>query len=136
MNDPGSQLDGYSLKELSDYLLASFEGHLKEAMVLHEQLVIACDVSLLVKVLTFLRDDSQCQFKQLTDVCGVDYPGREFRFEIVYHLLSYHYNQRIRVKVRVHEGDPVPSVVKIYSAANWYEREAWDMYGIYFSIKT
>ena len=133
MNDHSSQLDGYSLKELSDYLLASFEGHLREAVVLHGQLVIACDVSYLVKVLTFLRDDSQCQFKQLTDVCGVDYPGRKFRFEIVYHLLSYHYNQRIRVKVRVHEGDPVPSVVKIYSAANWYEREAWDMYGIYFS---
>ena len=133
MNDHSSQLDGYSLKGLRDYLIASFEGHLTEAAVLHEQLVIACDVSFLVKVLTFLRDDSQCQFKQLTDVCGVDYLGREFRFEIVYHLLSYHYNQRIRVKVRVHEGDAVPSVVKIYSAANWYEREAWDMYGIYFS---
>ena len=133
MNDHSSQLDGYSLKELRDYLIASFEGHLTEAAVLHEQLVIACDVSFLVKILTFLRDDSQCQFKQLSDVCGVDYLGREFRFEIVYHLLSYHYNQRIRVKVRVHEGDPVPSVVKIYSAANWYEREAWDMYGIYFS---
>mgnify|MGYP001295471906 FL=1 len=132
MNDHRSQLDGYSLKELSDYLLAYFEGHLREAAVLHEQLVIDCDVSFLVKVLTFLRDDSQCQFKQLTDVCGVDYLGREFRFEIVYHLLSYQYNQRIRVKVRVREGDPVPSVVKIYSAANWYEREAWDMYGIYF----
>ena len=133
MNDHGSQLDGYSLKELSDYLLTSLEGNLREAAILHEQLTIVCDVSFLVRVLTFLRDDAQCQFKQLSDLCGVDYPDRQFRFEIVYHLLSHQYNQRIRVKVRVHEGDPVPSIVKVYSAASWYEREAWDMYGVYFS---
>lgn len=133
MNDHSSKLDGYSLKELSDYLLTSLEGNLREAAILHEQLTIVCDVSFLVRVLTFLRDDAQCQFKQLSDLCGVDYPDRQFRFEIVYHLLSHQYNQRIRVKVRVHEGDPVPSIVKVYSAASWYEREAWDMYGVYFS---
>ena len=133
MNDHSSKLDGYSLKELSDYLLTSLEGNLREAEILHEQLTIVCDVSFLVRVLTFLRDDAQCQFKQLSDLCGVDYPDRQFRFEIVYHLLSHQYNQRIRVKVRVHEGDPVPSIVKVYSAAGWYEREAWDMYGVYFA---
>ena len=133
MNDHSSKLDGYSLKELSDYLLTSLDGNLRESVILHEQLTIVCDVSFLVRVLTFLRDDAQCQFKQLSDLCGVDYPDRQFRFEIVYHLLSHQYNQRIRVKVRVHEGDPVPSIVKVYSAAGWYEREAWDMYGVYFA---
>ena len=72
-------------------------------------------------------------FKELIDITGVDYPEREQRFEVVYHLLSLHHNQRIRVKVRTDETTPVPSVTPVFRPANWFEREAWDMYGMLFS---
>lgn len=85
-------------------------------------------------VLTFLRDDARSHFKVLTDVCGVDYPDRgEKRFEVVYHLLSMKFNARIRVKVKTDENMPIPSVIDVFSSANWYEREVWDMYGVLFS---
>ena len=92
-----------------------------------------CKASSLTKVLTFLRDDPHCQFKQLTDLCGVDRPGQKFRFEVVYHLLSHRYNRRLRLKASVEEDGGIASVAKIFSSADWYERETWDMYGIYFS---
>jgi NADH-quinone oxidoreductase subunit C len=84
-------------------------------------------------VLRALRDDADCQFEQLIDICGVDYPEREKRFDVVYHLLSPRKNQRLRVKCEVDDATPVPSVVELYPGANWYEREAYDMYGILFS---
>ena len=84
-------------------------------------------------VLKFLRDDAQCRFECLIDICGVDYPGREQRFEVVYHLLSPRNNLRIRVKTRTDEVTLVPSVVDIFPAANWFEREAFDLFGIRFS---
>lgn len=87
----------------------------------------------IVKVLTFLRDDANCLFKQLMDICGVDFPQRPERFEVVYNLLSLKHNQRIRVKIITDEMTPVPSVVGVFSAAGWFEREAWDMYGIFFA---
>jgi NADH-quinone oxidoreductase subunit C len=83
--------------------------------------------------MTFLRDDEACLFKVLVDVCGVDYPDRPERFEVVYNLLSLRHNTRIRVKVATDEATPVPSVTGVFSAANWFEREAWDLYGIFFS---
>ena len=84
-------------------------------------------------VSTFLRDDPKCLFKMLSELCGVDYPDRPERFEIVYNLSSLKLNQRVRVKVATDEETPVPSVTGIWPAANWFEREAWDLYGIYFS---
>ena len=87
----------------------------------------------IVKVLTFLRDDVNCQFKMLMELCGVDYPEREDRFDIVYCLLSLTLNQRVRIKIRTNALSAVPSVTSVYSAANWWEREAWDLFGIYFS---
>ncbi|MDX1484368.1 MAG: NADH-quinone oxidoreductase subunit C [Alphaproteobacteria bacterium] len=87
----------------------------------------------IVRVLTALRDDSASQFHQLIDICGVDYPERAERFEVVYHLLSLRQNQRIRVKLSTDAETPVPSVTAVYSAAGWWEREAWDLYGIFFS---
>ena len=87
----------------------------------------------IVEVLTFLRDDAKCQFEVLIDICGVDWPAREKRFDVVYHLLSPRLNQRIRVKLMTDETTPVASVVEVFSAANWFEREAYDMYGILFS---
>ena len=84
-------------------------------------------------VMKLLRDDSNCLFKVLVDVTAADYPEREERFEIVYNLLSLSHNQRIRVKVPTDENTPVPSVVPLFSAAGWFEREVWDMFGVFFT---
>jgi NADH-quinone oxidoreductase subunit C len=83
-------------------------------------------------VLTFLRDDPAWLFKTLIDICGVDFPKRAERFDVVYHLLSIHKNLRVRVKTSTDEASPVPSVVGIHPGANWFEREAFDLYGILF----
>jgi NADH-quinone oxidoreductase subunit C len=87
----------------------------------------------IVKVMTLLRDDEKCLFKLLVDICGVDYPDRAARFEVVYNLLSLKHNIRLRVKVAAAEDQPVPSIAGLYSTAGWFEREAWDLYGIYFA---
>jgi NADH-quinone oxidoreductase subunit C len=87
----------------------------------------------IVPVLTSLRDDGQCLFEVLIDICGVDYPEREKRFDVVYHLLSPRRNQRIRIKCETDEDTAVPSAIPVFPAANWFEREAYDMYGILFS---
>ena len=87
----------------------------------------------LLSVLRFLRDDNRLQFINLIDICGVDYPGDAERFEVVYHLLSPRINQRIRVKTRIGEGASVPSATPVFPGAEWFEREAYDMYGILFS---
>lgn len=87
----------------------------------------------LPRLLEFLRDDPQCAFTVLCDICGVDYPERPLRFEVVYNLLSMRLNQRIRIKVDTNEEEPVPSAVGLFSCAGWWEREAWDLFGIYFA---
>jgi NADH-quinone oxidoreductase subunit C len=87
----------------------------------------------IANVLRYLRDDPRCLFTQLLDICGVDYPGREYRFDVVYHLLSPQLNHRIRLKIQADDSTPVPSAVGIFPSANWYEREAFDLYGILFS---
>jgi len=97
------------------------------------ELTLSVPSSSIKEVLLFLRDYTNCQFKVLIDICGVDYPEREARFEVVYHLLSIKYNSRIRVKVAVDELTPVDSVVSLFSSAGWYEREVWDLYGVFFS---
>ncbi|MGH6865693.1 MAG: NADH-quinone oxidoreductase subunit C [Methyloceanibacter sp.] len=84
-------------------------------------------------VMQFLRDDRNCRFGCLIDVCGVDYPKRGERFDVVYHLLSPWLNHRIRVRTRTDATNPVPSIVGVFPAANWFEREAYDLYGILFS---
>jgi len=87
----------------------------------------------LLEALTTLRDDAAMRFEILIDICGVDYPSRAERFDVVYHLLSPRQNLRLRVKVATDEATPVPSAIPVYPAANWFEREAYDMYGILFS---
>jgi len=84
-------------------------------------------------VLTFLKDHTNAQFTNVADLCAVDVPSRKYRFEIVYNLLSLRFNQRIRVKTYADELTPVPSTCCLFAASNWYEREIWDMYGVYFS---
>lgn len=88
--------------------------------------------SALSDLLLFLRDDRECMFKQLIDVTAVDYPERPERFEVVYHLLSVKLNRRLRVKTRTDARTPVISVTDVYSAAGWFEREIWDMFGVRF----
>lgn len=97
------------------------------------ELTLVVELAQLVPLMTYLHDNSKCLFHQLTDICGVDYPERDKRFEVVYHLLSTANNQRVRVKVATDENTPVPSLSLLYPSACWYERETWDMYGIYFS---
>ena len=122
-----------ALKDLGDYIAGLIADSLEEHRLINDELVLIARPETLRKVMRFLRDDSQCQFKLLVDVCGVDYPEREQRFEVVYNLLSISHNQRIRVKVCVREEEPVPSVAPLYPTANWFEREVWDLYGVFFA---
>ncbi len=94
--------------------------------------MLRVDRTALPQVLGFLRDDPKCRFTVLCDICGVDFPDRAQRFEVVYNLLSMSLNQRIRLKVETDENEPVPSATGLYSSAGWWEREAWDLFGIYF----
>jgi NADH-quinone oxidoreductase subunit C len=106
---------------------------LRDARIAFDELTLEVSAPRIVDVLTLLRDDPDCQFKVLLDVTGVDRPDREQRFSVVYHLLSMKHNRRVRVVVETDEFTPVPSVVSVFSTANWFERETWDMYGILFS---
>ena len=121
------------LRELMEEIVAAFDDVAIEATVTRGELTLVVQASAIVRVLTYLRDESNCLFKMLVDICGVDYPEREQRFDVVYHLLSVKHNQRIRVKIATDEATPVPSVVELFASALWFEREAWDLFGIYFS---
>ncbi len=102
-----------------------------EAQVAYGELNLVTTRDQILQVLTTLRD--RFGFQQLIDLCGVDYPDRAERFEVVYHLLSLTRNARVRVKVTTDEVQPVPSAIPVYPAADWFEREAFDMYGMLFS---
>jgi NADH-quinone oxidoreductase subunit C len=121
------------LSALAEHLAASLPSVVQESGIHHGELTIHIPRDAVIEVLTFLRDDPQCRFSVLCDICGVDYPDRPERFEVVYNLLSMHHNLRIRVKLETDEEQPVPSATDVFSAAGWWEREAWDLYGIYFS---
>jgi NADH-quinone oxidoreductase subunit C len=103
------------------------------AKMAYDELTIVVARDTIVSVLTKLRDDPSLQFEILIDIAGVDYPSRANRFDVVYHLLSPRKNLRLRVKLEANDTEPVPSVIPVYPAANWYEREAYDMFGILFS---
>jgi NADH-quinone oxidoreductase subunit C len=122
-----------ALRELLDELGATLGDVLRAGQVERGELTLHVQTGAIVRVLTYLRDQPNCQFKMLVDLCGVDYPEREERFEVVYHLLSLRHNQRLRVKVTTDEATPVPSATGVFGAANWYEREVWDMYGVFFA---
>jgi NADH-quinone oxidoreductase subunit C len=122
-----------ALKELGDYLTGEAASLVTRSEAIVGELILWTTPASIVSLLTLLRDNPQCQFNMLIDICGVDYPERTQRFEVVYNLLSLSNNLRIRVKVPTDEATAVPSVASIYRAAGWFEREAWDLYGIYFS---
>lgn len=122
-----------ALRDLADHLAGGLGADLLDSRITLGELTIQVPAERIVKVLTFLRDDGNCQFTELVDLTGLDWPERAKRFDVVYHLLSMKLNQRIRIKAQTDEETPVPSAVGVYSAANWFERETWDMYGVMFS---
>ena len=121
------------LNSLGEKIAADLKGRVTGHVVAVGELTITAEAPSIVEVLTYLRDDPECRFVCFIDICGVDYPEREKRFDVVYHLLSPYRNQRIRVKVAAGDRDTVPSVIAVFPAANWYERETYDLYGVLFS---
>ena len=122
-----------ALKTLGDHIAAA----LPQAVTSHEtrlgELIVTVARDSLLQALTFLRDDPACLFKQLVDMTAADYPERTERFELVYSLLSLKHNLRLRLKVATDEATPVASAVPIFSSANWFEREVWDLFGVFFA---
>ena len=121
------------LKEVGGHVAAALPEDIVSVAQRLDELTVVAQAGSIAKVLAFLRDDDQCDFKCLVDVCGVDWPERERRFDVVYNLLSVKLNQRIRVRIETDEHTPVPTVTGVFPSAGWYEREAWDLYGIYFA---
>ena len=122
-----------ALNELATYLVETKGALIAQSEIRFGELTVTTTGENLIALLTFLRDDARCGFVNIIDVCGVDWPSREQRFDVVYHLLSPKQNLRIRVKVATAEDEPVPSATPVYPGADWFEREAWDMYGILFT---
>lgn len=122
-----------SLEQLAEHVAAGLRSAVTDSKIVHGELTVAAAASEIIRILTFLRDDPGCRFTILIDICGVDYPDRAERFDVVYHLLSISENARIRVKIVTDSETPVPSVTPIFQVADWFEREAFDMYGILFS---
>lgn len=121
------------LVQLKEHVHQAQENSLEFSVIDNEELVLVAKTSEILTLMEFLKKNSGCQFTTLVDITAVDYPSREKRFDVVYHLLSMNLNQRVRVKTQIAEGDMVPSLVGLFPSANWFEREVFDMYGIPFS---
>ena len=120
------------MEDLKDHIESQLGEAINGASIENGELTLDARRAEIVKVISFLRDDPICKFSSLIDICGVDYPSRERRFDVVYHMLSMAHNTRIRIKVTTDETVPVHSVTSLFPNADWYEREAFDMYGILF----
>lgn len=118
---------------LGEHIAASLGDAVLGFEVAFGDLSVTVERDSIVNVATFLRDDAKCRFIAFVDVCGADYPAREFRFDVVYHFLSPHLNQRVRIKLEAGEDTLVPSICGVYPGADWFEREAYDLYGITFA---
>ncbi|HEY4996339.1 MAG TPA: NADH-quinone oxidoreductase subunit C, partial [Aestuariivirga sp.] len=121
------------LAALGANIQAKLAGAVMATSMSYGELTLQADAARIIEVLKFLHDDADCRFVSFIDICGADYPEREKRFDVVYHLLSPYKNLRIRVKVQVDEAGEVPSAVEIFPAADWFEREVYDLYGVVFS---
>ncbi len=126
-------MDTQALSDLAAHIEGRMPDAVRSSQIHVGELTLLAERDHIVPLLRFLRDDQQCNFETFIDVCGVDYPERSERFEVVYHLLSMRMNHRIRVRIRTDEETAVPSVVSLWPVANWFEREAFDMYGIQFA---
>ena len=120
------------MEDLKDHIETQLGDAVNSASIETGELTINARRAEVMTVISFLRDDPICKFSSLIDICGVDYPSRERRFDVVYHMLSMAHNTRIRIKVTTDEAVPVHSIVSLFPNANWYEREVFDMYGILF----
>jgi NADH-quinone oxidoreductase subunit C len=121
------------LEQLGNAIVAALGGAASAYTVAFGQLTLAAEAADIVRLMRFLHDDERCLFWCIIDITAVDWPQREQRFDVVYHLLSPRRNQRIRVKVQTDEATPVPSVISVYRGADWFEREVYDLYGVLFS---
>jgi NADH-quinone oxidoreductase subunit C len=122
-----------ALKDLAAYVKERLDAQIQDVRIAFGELTLLVEPGDIVDVLTFLRDDVQCRFISFIDICGADYPMREKRFEVVYHLMSPYQNQRVRMKLSTDEDTPVPSATSVFPGADWFEREAYDLYGILFT---
>jgi NADH-quinone oxidoreductase subunit C len=120
------------LNSIGERVLAALPAAALSAVHAHGELTLLAEASRVVEVLTFLRDDPGCRFISFIDLLGADYPEHEKRFEVVYHLLSPKLNKRVRVKISTDEATAVPSAIPVYPAADWYEREVYDFFGVLF----
>ena len=116
-------------RTIAGALAASVKGY----AIAHHELTVQAEAGDIVSVMRFLRDDSRCLFWNIVDITAVDWPGRERRFDVVYHLLSPKHNVRVRVKIETDEGAPVASIIEVFPGADWFEREAYDLYGVVFT---
>jgi len=122
-----------TLDNLGASIKAALPGVVTGHEIAFDELNVTANAADIVKVMKYLRDDPSCQFVCIIDITAVDYPGREQRFDVVYHMLSPRLNQRIRVKVMTDEVTPVPSVIEVFRGADWFERETYDLYGVLFT---
>ncbi len=127
------------MTEETDRLYAHLSSHIEETnslQIADDEIVISSAATSLLRLIQFLKEDQNCKFNILIDICGVDYPEKDKRFEIVYHFLSLSVNRRIRVKLMTDEKTKVPSIVDLFPSAGWYEREVYDLFGVIFSGNT
>jgi NADH-quinone oxidoreductase subunit C len=122
-----------NLEELSVYLREARGNLVANAGIAFGELNVEVSAENYIELLTFLRDDERCRFISFIDLCGVDYPSREKRFDVVVHLLSPKHNTRIRVKTEIGEDETIASATSVFIGADWFEREAYDLYGILFA---
>jgi NADH-quinone oxidoreductase subunit C len=122
-----------ALTAIADAIRSAMPDDILALDIAYGDLNLTVPAARIVEVVTRLRDDPALQFVNIIDVCGVDYPSRGQRFDVVYHLLSPRKNARVRVKVATDEDTPVPSITGVFPGADWFEREAYDLYGILFS---
>ena len=129
--DEAIQVD--PLVDLGEHIARALGPAILSQDVAFGELTLTVERDAIVDVATFLRDDPRCRFVSFVDVCGADYPARAERFDVVYHFMSPYLNQRVRVKLTTDEDTPVPSISRVFRGADWFEREAYDLYGILFS---
>jgi NADH-quinone oxidoreductase subunit C len=121
------------LDNLGRTITTALSSAVREYSTAHHELTVHAQAAEIVAVMRFLRDDPRCMFWNIVDITAVDWPSRERRFDVVYHLLSPKQNARIRVKIETDETTPVNSVIEVFPGADWFEREVFDLYGIAFT---
>jgi len=122
-----------SLEELAQKIVAALPGAIEATKIAYDELTLTVAPDRLIETAIFLRDNPDCRFVCFIDLTAVDYPSREKRFDVVTHLLSPYVNRRIRLKVQTDEDTPVATLSGVFPAANWFEREAYDLFGVFFS---